>query len=217
MQFKGLEEATIATIVGVIIQIVKMVIPGWSWEEFKWRNLVRLGMCQVVSYGIFALSCYTTVDIPGMEPVCGAQGAFNAGVAGILAFLVQKYAEEEATRWIRKQIDNIIWLPLAVAGLATEVAAIVLGWPFMLQLLIMGITTLATYVSGLRGKRTRGILNIRFSTIMFILLFVFKGIVEAPGNPLGLNVILRAVALVFIWGSVMIISLLTRVGVIREK
>jgi hypothetical protein len=217
MQFRGLEEATIATIVGVIIQILRMVIPDWNWEEFKWRNLVRLVMCEVVSYGIFSITCFTDVTIPGMSPICGAQGAFNAGVAGILAFLVNKYAEEEAARWIKNMSGLRIWLPVAILGLVGEGLALLIGLPFLALLPFAIVSTVGAYAYGLGRATARGLFSIRLSTILFILLAVAKALVESPGNPLGLSFIFKVIALIGIWVAVLAVSLLTRFGVIREK
>jgi len=218
MQFKGLEEATIATIVGVIMQIVKMVIPGWDWETFKWRNLVRLGLCEAVAYGIFAVSCYTVIDIPGLEPMCGAQGAFNAGIAGILAFLVNKYAEEEAIRWIRERMRDIATLlPITAFAILAEIFAVALGWPVVIQVVLALGATVFIYFTGLRIASSYGIFNIRLSTVLFVVLFAATLAVEFPGNPLDLTIIQRSIALILIQVGITVVSLLTQHGIIRKN
>jgi len=98
--WRGVEEAAVALVVGVIMLAWARTVPNWDWETFEWREMVRFVLCIATSYGIFASICYGGLEIPGMEPACGIQGAFNAAIVAFLAFLVNDYAEDKAMRFI---------------------------------------------------------------------------------------------------------------------
>ncbi len=98
--FRGVEEAAVALVVGLIMLTWAKVIPDWEWETFKWREMVRFVLSLLASYTIFAGVCYGGLEIPGMNPACGVQGAFNALIVGFLAFLVNEYTEDKALNFV---------------------------------------------------------------------------------------------------------------------
>ena len=100
--FRGFEEAVIAGVVAALMVVWGQVIPDWSWEDFAWAEAVRFGLCLVVALGTFAGACYLNLDIPGFAPVCGLQGGFNAAVVAFMAFLLNKYADQQARAVIKR-------------------------------------------------------------------------------------------------------------------
>ena len=102
MQVQGAEELAIAGAVALVMLTWKMVVPGWDWETFNWREMVRFGLCLLLSMGAFVAMCYADLDIPGLTPMCGLQGGFNYAITGFLAFLVNRFGDEAAQAIIKR-------------------------------------------------------------------------------------------------------------------
>lgn len=108
LQIKGLEEALIATIVGALILLINGFILDWEWETWKYRNLARFGMCLIIPYSVFGLECFANVDVPMFAPLCGPQGAFNAGIAGILAYMLNERGEYGVRNFLVPFVRRVI-------------------------------------------------------------------------------------------------------------
>jgi len=105
--WRGVEEAAVALVVGLLMVVWATVVPNWDWEEFEWKELTRFVLCQVVSIGAFVLICFGGLEIPEFDPVCQPlQGSFNAIVTGFLAFLANKFVDNNAS-YVGDQVRNL--------------------------------------------------------------------------------------------------------------
>lgn len=98
--WRGIPEAAIAGAVFAVMLAIQQIFPDLDWKEFKWAEMVRFGLCLALSLGVFVGVAYLGLEIPGMDPPTGLQGAFSAVVTGFIAYLMNS--------WAGRTVDDVV-------------------------------------------------------------------------------------------------------------